>query len=293
MTRSRYQNRNIFYPVKKLTISIIPPLVEKDSHQTSMQSNQRCWWQQLGLEIMGAVTFYTCIPVPIKNLEFQRVAYFAPLIGLVIGGILGLIDRGLHLIGTPILTSSALVVSFWIFLTGGLHLDGAMDAADGLAVQGELQKRLEVMVDSATGAFGAMAAIALLLLKTAALADLSSPHWLGLMVVCGWGRWGQQVAIARYPYLKPTGKGKFHKDAINSYWDLLPGLMLILSLIAVAVWLDKSLLKVGAIMVIGGIAIAYLTGAWFQHWLGGHTGDTYGAVVEWTEALLLCLLTIG
>jgi len=24
--------------------------------------------------------------------------------------------------------------------------------------------------------------------------------------------------------------------------------------------------------------------------LGGHTGDTYGAVVEWTEALLLCLL---
>ncbi|WP_375340718.1 adenosylcobinamide-GDP ribazoletransferase [Okeania sp. SIO2C9] len=33
-----------------------------------------------------------------------------------------------------------------------------------------------------------------------------------------------------------------------------------------------------------------MTGAWFNYCLGGHTGDTYGAVVEWTEALLLCVL---
>jgi adenosylcobinamide-GDP ribazoletransferase len=43
-------------------------------------------------------------------------------------------------------------------------------------------------------------------------------------------------------------------------------------------------------MAMGGMAIAWLTGAWFNHKLGGHTGDTYGAVVEWTEAFLLCLL---
>ncbi|MFM7615455.1 MAG: adenosylcobinamide-GDP ribazoletransferase, partial [Synechococcales cyanobacterium] len=33
-------------------------------------------------------------------------------------------------------------------------------------------------------------------------------------------------------------------------------------------------------------------GAWFNHQLGGHTGDTYGAVVEWTESLLLIGLTL-
>lgn len=257
-----------------------------------MQINQHCWWKQLGLEIIAAITFYTCIPIPINNLEFQRVACFAPLVGLIIGGILGSIDLGLHLIGMPILTSSALVVGFWIFLTGGLHLDGVMDTADGLAVQ-DPQKRLEVMVDSATGAFGAMAAIALLLIKTAALADLSSQRWLVLIVVCGWGRWGQQCAIALYPYLKPAGKGKFHKSAISSSGDLLPGLILLVSISTVSVLLDKTLLKLALFTVIGGIAIAYLTGAWFHHWLGGHTGDTYGAVVEWTEAFLLCLLTVG
>ncbi len=256
-----------------------------------MQIDRHCWWKQLGLDIIAAITFYTSIPIANNNLEFQRVACFAPLVGLIIGGILGLVDLGLHLIGMPIFASSALVVGCWIFLTGGLHLDGAMDTADGLAVQ-DAQKRLEVMVDSATGAFGAMAAIALLLIKTMALADLPSPHWLGLIAVCGWGRWGQQTAIALYPYLKPTGKGKFHRSAITSYWDLLPGLILMLSISAVTVLLDRTLLKLALVTVIGGSAIAYSTAAWFDRQLGGHTGDTYGAVVEWTEAFLLCLLTI-
>jgi adenosylcobinamide-GDP ribazoletransferase len=30
-------------------------------------------------------------------------------------------------------------------------------------------------------------------------------------------------------------------------------------------------------------------GAWLQTRLGGHTGDTYGATVEWTETLVICL----
>ena len=100
-----------------------------------MQTNHRCGWKRLGLEILAAITFYTCIPIPINNLEFQRVACYAPLVGLIIGGILGLVDTGLSLIGMPLLTSSALVIGFWVVLTGGLHLDGVMDAADGLAVQ--------------------------------------------------------------------------------------------------------------------------------------------------------------
>ena len=41
-----------------------------------------------------------------------------------------------------------------------------------------------------------------------------------------------------------------------------------------------------------GMAIALGVAAWFHHRFGGHTGDTYGAVVEWTETLILCLLSI-
>lgn len=245
------------------------------------------FWRSLG----GAIAFYTCIPLPYGwTLEFRRIARWAPFVGLLIGGLLALGDAGLQRLDVPIFTRTALVVVAWIALTGGLHLDGAMDAADGLAVQNP-ERRLEVMADSATGAFGAMAAIALLLLKTAALTEMDNYRWLALMAACGWGRWGQVVAIALYPYLKPEGKGAFHKEAIRPLPDLLMGLLLMLCLAGWQISLDIQHWKLSVIMTAGGWAIAMLTGAWFNHKLGGHTGDTYGAVVEWTEALLLGLLT--
>ncbi|MBH8552163.1 adenosylcobinamide-GDP ribazoletransferase [Nostocaceae cyanobacterium CENA357] len=253
-------------------------------------TNQPWWWKFLG-KLLASVLFYTSIPLPYVNgLDFRGVAQLAPLVGLVIGGTLGLCDAVMNYLGIAVLTRSALVVSVWIAITGGLHLDGAMDSADGLAV-GDPERRLEVMTDSATGAFGAMAAITIILLKTTALTDIGENRWLVIMAACGWGRWGQQLAIARYPYLKPTGKGAFHKQAIRSHKDTLPGIILLFSL-SVLVWLlNSKQLFFALVMIFAGSAIATLSGAWFNHKLGGHTGDTYGAVVEWTEALFLCVIT--
>ncbi|MFN6565064.1 MAG: adenosylcobinamide-GDP ribazoletransferase [Nostoc sp. ChiSLP01] len=252
---------------------------------------QQQWWKNLLLDLAASIIFYTVIPLPYLNgLDFRGVARLVSIVGLIIGGILGLIDTVMNYIGIPVLTRSALVVSLWIAITGGLHLDGAMDTADGLAV-GDPNRRLEVMADSATGAFGAMAAIALVLLKITALTDIPENRWLVLMAACGWGRWGQQIAIARYPYLKPTGKGAFHKQAIRSHKDLLPGFLLLLSLSGLVWLMDKQQLFLPIAMILAGSAIATFTAAWFNHKLGGHTGDTYGAVVEWTEALFLCVLT--
>lgn len=249
------------------------------------------WWQQLGLKLAASVIFYTSIPIPATGtLDFRGVARLAPVVGLIIGGILGLIDTGLYQLAIPVLTRSALVVASWIVITGGLHLDGAMDTADGLAVQ-DPQRRLQVMADSATGAFGAMTGSVLILLKITALTDLGSYRWLALMASCGWGRWGQQVAIALYGNLRPTGLGAFHKAALRSPLDVLPGLLLVLSLSYLQILLQHDRISVAIAMALGGCALAVLTGAWFNYKLGGHTGDTYGAVVEWTEALFLCLLT--
>lgn len=249
------------------------------------------WGVQSWSSLLGAVTFYTSIPLPGNwRLEFRGIARWAPVIGLLIGVILRLIDVGLQQLGVPILTRSAGIVAIWIALTGGLHLDGAMDTADGLAVQNQ-QRRLEVMADSATGAFGAMAAVVILLLKTAALTEIEVDRGLALITAAGWGRWGQVVAIAFYPYLKPTGKGAFHKQAIRIPHDIVLGLVLLLGLCGMPWFLNQDSVRVTLVMAVGGSAIALLTGAWFHKQLGGHTGDTYGAVVEWTEALFLCLLT--
>lgn len=240
--------------------------------------------------------FYTCLPVPSHwPLAFDTIARWVPWVGVVIGSLLAAVDGTLLLLKMPVLVSSALVVALWLALTGGLHLDGVMDTADGLAVP-DHSRRLEVMADSRMGAFGGMAAVMLLLLKVVALAHLvgygRTDRFFGLIAVCAWGRWGQQWAIARYPYLKKEGKGAFHKLALPSIQHTLPSLIAITLLSNILMFFGVVSTPMVLQTTLGGFTLALLTSTYFAQQLGGHTGDTYGAVVEWTETLLLCLLTI-
>lgn len=242
--------------------------------------------------ILSGVMFYTIIPLPSTwTGNWSRIARWSPVVGLLLGGILTGWDWLLEIVGVPNLTTSALITAVWVILTGGLHLDGAMDTADGLAVT-EPQRRLEVMKDSTTGAFGAIAAVIILLVKTAALSEISLPLGLVILSAMGWARWGQVWAIAFYPYLRETGKGAFHQENLRLPQDIWFGLIALLAVSGF--WFILTALSWWSILilVLGNIAIALITGYWFNRQLGGHTGDTYGAVVEWSEVLILCWLTI-
>jgi adenosylcobinamide-GDP ribazoletransferase len=240
---------------------------------------------------LSAVIFYTIIPMPTQwTSNWSRVARWCPVVGLLIGLLLALFNLILKLLGLPNLTLSALTVGVWVGITGGLHLDGAMDTADGLSVS-DKERQLAVMKDSLTGAFGAIAAVVILLLKTVTISEMSLPLWLVLTTATGWARWGQVMAIAFYPYLRATGKGAFHQENLRLPQDILLGLFLLLGFSSF--WLTVEYLswwQIG-IIVFGSSAIALGTGYWFYKQLGGHTGDTYGAVVEWSEVFILCLLT--
>jgi adenosylcobinamide-GDP ribazoletransferase len=242
--------------------------------------------------LLAALAFYTCCPIPTNfELDFSRIARWAPVIGLLLGGGLGLVDLGLDWLEMPILTRSGIIVVLWIWWTGGLHLDGAMDAADGLAVQ-DPERRLTVMTDSVTGAFGAMVAVVIILLKTCALAEISRDRLWILPLVAGWSRWGQVLSISLYPYLKAEGKGAFHRQGLQLPQDILLGLGFILAVTGCQIYLQPhNWLAIGWRSV-ASCGISALIGYYFHRKLGGHTGDTYGAVVEWTETFTLCLFTI-
>ena len=245
---------------------------------------------ELITSICSAVLFYTVIPLPYKwTNNWSRIARWCPIVGVTIGACLAILVWLLELANVPSLTRSALAVAAWIAVTGGLHLDGAMDTADGLSVTDE-SRRLSVMKDSATGAFGAITAVVIITLKIVALSEMSLPIWLVMLSATGWSRWGQVLAIALYPYLRATGKGSFHKENLRLPQDLLWGFVLMLAISSLwFVVADLSWWQIATIAS-GNLAIAWLTGYWLAKQLGGHTGDTYGAVVEWSEALILSLL---
>ncbi|MBW4459739.1 MAG: adenosylcobinamide-GDP ribazoletransferase [Nodosilinea sp. WJT8-NPBG4] len=240
----------------------------------------------------GSILFYTKLPLPPGwEPRFEGIAPLAPVVGLGIG--LGLVatDLALAQLGMLTLTRSALVIGLGVWVTGGLHLDGAMDTADGLAVM-DPQQRLTVMADSHSGAFGVMAALAILGLKTLALAELATGRGWVLVAAMVWGRWGQVVAIARYPYLRAEGKGALHREHLRSPQDWLLGLALALGIHGLWIWRQPNQILLNGISLAGGLVFSLLIGAWLNRRLGGHTGDTYGATVEWTETLLLCLATL-
>jgi adenosylcobinamide-GDP ribazoletransferase len=242
--------------------------------------------------IVAALTFYTCCPIPTNlQLDFTRIARWAPAIGILIGGVLGTLDLGLEWLQMPVLMRSSLVIALWLWWTGGLHLDGAMDAADGLAVQ-DPDRRLTVMSDSVTGAFGAMVAVVIMLLKVCALAAIPHDRVWAIMFAAGWGRWGQVLAIAAYPYLKVQGKGAFHRQGMKLPEDILVGLIPLLVVTGCQMYLQPQVWLVLGLRSLAGCGVAVAIGYYFDRKFGGHTGDTYGAVVEWTETAILCLATI-
>ncbi len=240
--------------------------------------------------LLAAWTFYLCLPAPqTMELDFSRIARWAPIMGLILGGILCLCDYGLALLEMPLVVRSTIIILLWLLLTGGLHLDGAMDSADGLAVI-DPTRRLAVMADSATGAFGAMAGMAIIILKIVSLSAITQQRWLVLLMIPAWARWAQVLAISIYPYLKAEGKGAMHSKGVEPIPDLLGGL-LALAMVAAAQFYGQPVILIPSVAGVG-LILSYLVGKYFDRAFGGHTGDTYGAVVEWVEVIGLAIFTL-
>jgi adenosylcobinamide-GDP ribazoletransferase len=244
-------------------------------------------------DLSGAWIFYSVLPAaPWIQPRFARIARFAPWIGAVLGGLQALLWAVLA--GrVPPLAQVALVLALALWLTGGLHMDGAMDTADGLAAG---ERRLEAMDDSRVGASGAQALALLLLLRGAALACLGPAAPLALVWAAVWGRVAPLAAMAHFPYLRPGGSAAFHRH----HWaglavELRPTLLLLLALTPATLALlpRAGPLATLPIVLLAGLLPALAVPRWLGRRLGGHSGDSYGACVEWSETLALLLSALG
>lgn len=242
--------------------------------------------------LLGALIFYTICPIPNHwQPSFLRISRWCPFIGVMLGFVLACVFWGLSLLNTPYLLKSVMLVSLWLALTGGLHLDGAMDSADGLAVT-DSERRIEVMKDSMTGAFGVMSAMVIFALKVSAVSELSIDQWWVLPLTLGWGRWSQVTAIAFYPYLKDKGKGAFHTQDFQYPVDLFTSLLPILFISISSTFSPQGNYLNPLFISTTGIITALSISSWFQAQFKGQTGDTYGAAVEWTESIVLSIAVI-
>jgi len=249
----------------------------------------------------GAWVFYSVLPPwPGIAPRFERIARFAPLVGLVLGGLQALF-WALTTGWLPLAAQVALVLVLGVVLTGGLHLDGAMDTADGL---GAGPRALEAMKDSRVGAAGVQALVLVLLLRGAGLACLADAAPLAapfaLVFAAFWARVAPLLAMQHFPYLRQQGSAAFHRECWQGLAkELRPTLVALLPLglgLLLVDWDPLSLPSLGRSGLSLGLwcSLGLLPAVVVPHWLGrrlgGHSGDSYGACVEWSEGLALLFM---
>ncbi len=237
-----------------------------------------------------AISFLTVIPAYGNRLaddkEMAGSLAFYPLVGFIIGALLAAVAYLCHWLSLG-MGGTALVIVFWIILTGGLHMDGLMDTADGMFSGKERERKLEIMRDSRVGAMGAIALAALLILKLSFLSTLDYPELLWvLMISPAFGRCMMIISIYCFPYAR-SGPGLGKSFAEQASWVHI--------LIAAATLLLGTFLLVGSngLIILGLAALPLaLIVTWLARQLGGLTGDTYGAICELSETLILIAAVI-
>jgi adenosylcobinamide-GDP ribazoletransferase len=204
-------------------------------------------------------------------------------VGLALGGVLYGLGSGLQLIFPTQVTAIFILVA-WLLLTRALHFDGFLDSCDGLFGGFTPERRLEIMRDSRVGAFGVAGGGLLLLAKYAAI--VSIPHLSGLLLAPVLGRWVLSMAIFAYPYARDRGLGRDMKD--NVRW---PQVILATVVSVLAAWFFAGWTGLLAFALAG--LVLWLGAGFILRRIPGLTGDSYGALCELVELVVLFVFTAG
>ena len=212
-------------------------------------------------------------------------APYFPLVGFAIGLFLATLAFGGSMLFSP-LTIAVLLVAGESIVTGGLHLDGYMDACDGLFSGRPREQILEIMKDSRVGSMGVIGLVILLSVKIALLSELPIGILIPVVAIMPLlGRWAMVFAIWRFPYARAEGLGGYFSGRMGVMTFFMVSLFCTASFLAVMpLKLYVTLLLTAAGTGFAGIRINRI--------LGGHTGDVYGMLNEITETLFLlwCVL---
>ena len=228
---------------------------------------------------LSALGFLTRLPVPARAGKLEPAVVWLPVVGLLLGGILALADLGLSQVPISGLVQSVLLVTLLLALTGALHADGLMDTCDGAFVLASAERRLEIMRDPRTGAFGVVGIVCVIFLKVASVEALpSNIRTTALLLAPTLGRWSIVLLATLFPYGRAMGLGApLEKSAT-------PQALLLASIVPLAVCIVAW--PIGPIVGILAALTSLILARALMQILPGLTGDNYGASCELVETVV-------
>ncbi|MDX2502951.1 MAG: adenosylcobinamide-GDP ribazoletransferase [Gammaproteobacteria bacterium] len=233
-----------------------------------------------------AVHFLTRIPLPLKgDVRQQEIAQsivYYPLVGALLGVIFFLISQMIVFMSSDFSNNvlAAILLTVWVLITGGLHLDGLADSADAwIGGLNNRERTLEIMKDPYCGPIAVAVIVLLLLLKWTALSYLlKTDNAAFLIAVPMLSRSLILILFMTTLYVRDSGLG-------SAFFEYLPNEKLLWSVLIISA---ISYLILGSFFSLLLVAITVIVlRAMMIKRIGGMTGDTLGATVEITEAVAL------
>ncbi|WP_335869894.1 adenosylcobinamide-GDP ribazoletransferase [Bacillus sp. 2205SS5-2] len=236
-----------------------------------------------------ALQFLTRIPVPFEcpwNKETSRWALKCyPLTGIILASLLVIVVWLLQPV-LPLWIVALLVLSFWIWLTGGLHLDGWMDVADAAGSNAPLERKWEIMKDPHVGSFGILSLLFLLVWKTVfiyLILEVSYLHIFSFVIILAFSRFIAVFLMCFYPSAKQKGLAEEWKRNLTKVDVALAFLPLAVALI----FLPSYLILLPAYLL-----FSWCYGLWMMKRFKGINGDLLGSAIEGGELWGLAVVWI-
>jgi adenosylcobinamide-GDP ribazoletransferase len=241
------------------------------------------WWTDLRV----AAGFLTRLPTgatvpPGAERVLSRATRVYPVVGLGIGLAGGAAFWLATTLGLPPLIAGLIAVAATMILTGALHEDGLADTADGFGGGAEPGRKLEIMRDSRTGAYGAAALVLSIAIRGAALAALATPAAVVLALVAAHAisRACLPAAMATMPLARASGLAASAGRPEPAEAGIALALGAAIALLSQGFGLALAALLAG---VFSAALVAWLA----QAQVGGYTGDVLGALQQAAETAVL------
>jgi adenosylcobinamide-GDP ribazoletransferase len=236
-------------------------------------------------DLVAAALFLTRLPLarfasPETGLLARSMRAF-PLVGIGVGliGWAGFALAGA--LGLPAPVAALAAVAATILATGALHEDGLADTADGFGGGDDKLKKLAIMHDSRSGAFGVIALVFSIALRGAALATLTAPlAGAALIAAHTVSRAVIPLLMRRLDPARSDGLGASagQPDDGAVLWCL--GIAAVTALVGLG--LGRGIVA----LVVVAVALA-LFAALARRQIGGYTGDVLGAAQQIGEIAVL------
>lgn len=227
------------------------------------------------------ITFLTRIPVKysfeFKEKDFIKGIYYMPIVGLIIGIILWSIAHLKLYIDAPVMAVILWIAYIWI--TGGLHIDGLADTVDGVFSNRGRERALEIMKDSRVGSFGVLVIMMVYLMNIVVSIYIPISTFVLIPIV---GRASSIIGCTFGDYAREgpgLGKGIVENSNIKE------AIYVVVFTLILAIIFNNDIYIF--ISILATFIFIYLISRYIKDKLGGFTGDTIGFTIEISQSIFI------